>query len=164
MPHLSLFGQAVALPAEDRTAVRVLFARLSAFDWIDRSEMLAVPDTSANQTASQVRPKNRGETASMPSPNPETIEKFRHIMIPQLDSAYNLARFLTRDRTRAEDLVQDAYLRALLAFPKFRGGDAKSWLLTIVRNCCMTWLKATAREHMVFDAEYAIDAAEGSTP
>ena len=65
---------------------------------------------------------------------------FEQVVLPHLDAAYNLARWLTRREHDAEDVVQDAYLRALNAFEQFHGGDARCWLLTIVRNTCYTWL------------------------
>ena len=61
--------------------------------------------------------------------------------MPHLDAAYNLARWLCRSPADAEDIVQDAMLRAFRAFDGFRGGDAKPWLLAIVRNC---WRNAGA--------------------
>ncbi len=59
---------------------------------------------------------------------------FASVALPHLDAAYNLARWLLRDATEAEDAVQDALLRALKYFPSFRGGDGRAWLLQIVRN------------------------------
>ena len=66
---------------------------------------------------------------------------FEEAVLPHLDAAYNLARWLTRNEDDAQDVVQDAYLRALRFFDGFRGSDARAWLLTIVRNTCYTWLK-----------------------
>lgn len=60
--------------------------------------------------------------------------RFEAQALPHLDAAYNLARWLAP--VDAEDIVQDAMLRAFRAFDGFRGGDAKAWLLAIVRNCC----------------------------
>jgi RNA polymerase sigma-70 factor (ECF subfamily) len=65
---------------------------------------------------------------------------FEQVVLPHLDAAYNLARWLTRREHDAEDVVQEAYLRAFNAFEQFHGGDARCWLLTIVRNACYTWL------------------------
>ena len=66
---------------------------------------------------------------------------FEQSVMPHLNAAYNLARWLTRSEQDAEDLVQDAYLRAFRAFETFHGGDARAWLLTIVRNNCFTFLR-----------------------
>jgi len=63
------------------------------------------------------------------------------LLVAHLDAAYNLARWLMRNETEAEDVVQDAYLRAISRFATFRGGDERAWLLTIVRNCCYDRLK-----------------------
>ncbi len=67
--------------------------------------------------------------------------RFEQALLPHLDAAYNLARWLTRDEHAAQDLVQEAYLRALKAFAGFHGTDGRGWLLTIVRNTCYTWLR-----------------------
>ena len=55
-------------------------------------------------------------------------------------AVYNLARWLTHHKQDAEDVVQESYLRAFRFFPGFRGGDARFWLMKIVRNTCFTWL------------------------
>ena len=62
--------------------------------------------------------------------------------MPHLGAAYNLARWLVRNPDDAEDLVQEAMLRAVRFFGGYRGGDARAWLLAIVRNSCFTWLAA----------------------
>jgi RNA polymerase sigma-70 factor (ECF subfamily) len=59
-------------------------------------------------------------------------------MLPHLDGAYNLARYLTRDPVLSEDVVQDAMLRAFRGFGQYRGGSPRAWLFTIIRNCCRT--------------------------
>jgi RNA polymerase sigma factor (sigma-70 family) len=59
---------------------------------------------------------------------------FEEVVLPHLDAAFNYARWLTRSEADAEDVVQDAYVRAFKFFASFRGDDARSWLLTIVRN------------------------------
>jgi len=68
--------------------------------------------------------------------------RFAEMALPHLDAAYNLARWLTRDPTDAADVVQEAMLRALRFFGSFRGGSGKSWLLTIVRNTAIDWMRA----------------------
>jgi RNA polymerase sigma factor (sigma-70 family) len=84
--------------------------------------------------------RNTAETAAPAPHEPDraTIERFSTLMLPHLDAAYNFARALTRGGDSAEDVVHDAYARALNAFSAYRGGDAKAWLLTIVRNCFIT--------------------------
>jgi RNA polymerase sigma-70 factor (ECF subfamily) len=66
---------------------------------------------------------------------------FEQSVLPHLNAAYNLARWLTRSGADAEDLVQEAYLRAFRSFETFQGKDARAWLLAIVRNTCLTWLR-----------------------
>ncbi len=75
----------------------------------------------------------------------ERRRRFEAQILPHLDAANNLARWLTRDATAADDIVQDAVLRAYRAFDGFRGEDAKPWLLAIVRNCHRTALGQTRR-------------------
>jgi RNA polymerase sigma factor (sigma-70 family) len=67
--------------------------------------------------------------------------RFDRLVLPHLDAAYNLARWLARDPRNAEDVVQDAFVRALRFFDGFRGDDARPWLLAIVRNTFFTSLK-----------------------
>jgi RNA polymerase sigma-70 factor (ECF subfamily) len=70
---------------------------------------------------------------------------FEQVMLPHLDAAYNLARWLIRDPSMAEDVVQDAYERAYKYFAAFRGGSGRAWLLQIVRNAAYAALKAQHR-------------------
>jgi RNA polymerase sigma-70 factor (ECF subfamily) len=77
----------------------------------------------------------------MPVEGSRDQARFEQIILPHLDSAYNLARWLTRDPHDAEDVVQEALCRALRYFCGYRGGDARTWLLKVVRNTCYTWLE-----------------------
>ena len=70
------------------------------------------------------------------------LPNFEQAVLPHLDAAYNLARWLTRNDQDAQDAVQEACLRAFRFFPGFRGGDARTWLMKIVRNTCYTFLRA----------------------
>ena len=70
---------------------------------------------------------------------------FNQAVLPHLDAAYNLARWLTRNDQDARDVVQEAYLRAFRFFDGYRGGDGKAWLLEIVRNTFHTWHRRQAR-------------------
>ena len=86
--------------------------------------------------------------------------------MPHLDAAYNLARWLTRRDQDAEDVVQEAYLRALQFFGSFRGGDGRTWLLTIVRNTCYTWLRKNlvTEQSVSFEEEKHSPASADSNP
>ena len=67
--------------------------------------------------------------------------RFRSVVMPHIDAAYNLAHWLTGNRTDAEDVVQDASLRAFRAIRGYAGGSARAWLLSIVRNTAYSWLR-----------------------
>jgi RNA polymerase sigma factor (sigma-70 family) len=82
----------------------------------------------------------RNEEAALPAPN-EKLARFEAAILPHLDAAYNLARWLTRHEQNAEDVVQEAYLRAYQYFDRFQGDTGRAWLLRIVRNTCYTWLE-----------------------
>ena len=87
--------------------------------------------------------------------DPEDWLRFEQLVLPHVDNAFNLARWLLRSRADAEDVAQEALLRACRFFRGFHGGDARAWLLQIVRNTCYSWLeKNRPRELMVeFDEE-----------
>jgi RNA polymerase sigma-70 factor (ECF subfamily) len=85
------------------------------------------------------------------------------LLVPHLDAAYNLARWLIRNETDAEDLVQEAYLRAFSHFAGFRGGDGRAWLLTIVRNCCYDRLKQKGSQGQSTDFDEAVHSAGQQT-
>ena len=70
---------------------------------------------------------------------------FEQVMLPHLDAAHNLARWIVRDPSIAEDVVQDAYERACKYFASFRGGSGRAWLLQIVRNAAYSTLKSRQR-------------------
>lgn len=68
-------------------------------------------------------------------------------VVPHLDAAYNLARWLTRNDQDAQDVVQEAFMRAFRFLGGFRGGNVRAWLLRIVRNTCYTWLHQNRPQH-----------------
>ncbi|HET7220636.1 MAG TPA: sigma-70 family RNA polymerase sigma factor [Vicinamibacterales bacterium] len=70
---------------------------------------------------------------------PAVGPSFEEVVLPHLDAAYRLARWLIGNEHDAEDLVQEASLRALRYFRTFAGGDGRAWFLRIVRNMCYTW-------------------------
>ncbi len=83
----------------------------------------------------------------------EKTALFEQTILPHLDAAYNLARWLTRGDQDAEDVVQEAFLRAFRFFDGFHGGDSRAWLLMIVRNTCYTWL----RQNRMMEAPASFD-------
>lgn len=89
----------------------------------------------------------------------DETRRFEMIVLPHLDAAYNLARWLTRNDHDAEDLVQMAFVRAFKFFDGYHGGNAKAWLLTIVRNTFYTSLRDNQHE----DANIDFDETTHST-
>ena len=87
---------------------------------------------------------------------------FEQVALPHLEAAHNLAYWLVRSRPDAEDIVQDAFVRAFRAFGGFRGGDIKPWLLTIVRNVAYRWLAVRKRGSNVVSIEDAFAPRDGS--
>ncbi len=98
----------------------------------------------------------------------ERKARFERVALPQLDAAFNLARWLTGNDRDAEDVVQEAYLRAFRYFDGYRGGDGRSWMLSIVRRTAFTWLERNRRPGTVpfeeFDASEMPAADGGSAP
>jgi len=84
------------------------------------------------------RPRER---ASAVAAEDSKARRFEHLIMPHLDAAYNLARWLTRNDADAQDVVQESCLRAFKYFDGFDGQFANAWLLKIVRNTCYSWLK-----------------------
>jgi RNA polymerase sigma-70 factor (ECF subfamily) len=106
------------------------------------------------------------ETGRMGMAVPTPEERFREVILPHLNSAFNLACWLTRNRPDAQDLVQEAMLRAFRFFAGFRGGDGRVWLLCIVRNTFYTGCRADgARPKTEFDeALHSVDGVGDAQP
>jgi len=94
-----------------------------------------------------------GGMSEAPKPDLATVERFRVVMLPHLDAAHGFARWLTRDPVQAQDVAQEAMLRALRYFHAFRGEEARPWLLRIVRN---TWVDLRAKR----GADQPLEVAE----
>jgi RNA polymerase sigma-70 factor (ECF subfamily) len=96
----------------------------------------------------------------------QSTADFEATVLPHLNAAHNLARWLLRDENDAKDVVQDAYLRAFRFFDSFRGGDSRGWLLTIVRNACYDWLRKARPDELrvSFDEESHGREGSGSSP
>jgi RNA polymerase sigma-70 factor (ECF subfamily) len=101
-----------------------------------------------------------------PLQDDDRLARFEEAILPHLGAAYNLARWLTRDAHDADDVVQEAYLRALQFFAGFHGTDGRAWLLAIVRNTCYTWLerKRGARVATPFDEDVHGEAPAAFRP
>ncbi len=93
---------------------------------------------------------------------PHELARFEDVVLPHLDGAWTLARYLVRDEHDAEDVVQEAYLRALRHFHGFRGaeGEARAWLLAIVRNCARTWLRRRHTEARTTEFDEELHSGE----
>ena len=97
----------------------------------------------------------------------DKLQLFEATVLPHLSAAYNFARWLLRDESGAEDVVQESYLRALKYFSGYHGGDSRAWLLTIVRNTSYNWLQQNrSRELMnpIDDATEALAATNDASP
>jgi RNA polymerase sigma-70 factor (ECF subfamily) len=85
------------------------------------------------------------------------------VLVAHLDAAYNLARWLMRNQTEAEDVVQDAYLRAISHFDGFRGGCGRAWLLAIVRNNCYDRMRQKRTSGQTTDFDEAVHSGSRQT-
>src|SRR5271168_2507513 len=89
---------------------------------------------------------------------------FEQVVLPHLDAAYNLARWLVRNPRDAEDIVQEAYLRAFKFFGGYQGGDARAWLLKIVRNTSYTFLEKNRPAELAEEFDEKIHTAAADRP
>ena len=96
---------------------------------------------------------------AMRAPSPAALSRFEQLVLPQLDAAYNLARWLTRNASDAEDVVQDACERALKYVGGFHGGEAKAWFLTIVRHAAYDWVGRNRPAELIDDGADALERA-----
>jgi len=96
----------------------------------------------------------------------EDLTSFEALMLPHLDAAHNLARWLLRNEQDAQDVVQEAYLRAFKSFGGFHGSNGRAWLLTIVRNTSYTLLKKNQAVDLTttFDEELHAPGQESVSP
>lgn len=94
------------------------------------------------------------------------LATFESAVLPHLDAAYNLARWITRNDHDAEDVVQEAFMRAFHYFDRMKGEESRPWLLAIVRNTCYTWLEKNrpAEVAPLDDADAVIDAMPSTAP
>ena len=97
-------------------------------------------------------------------PQTSKATNFEDAILPHLDAAYNLARWLTRDPSDADDVVQEAYLRAFRFFDGFHGSDARAWLLKIVRNTCYSWLQKNRGQAIMTEFDEKQHSIESRDP
>src|SRR5215510_1424702 len=90
--------------------------------------------------------------------------RFEQLVLPHLEAAFNLARWLLRSREDAEDVVQEAMLRAFRFFRGFHGGDARAWLLQIVRNSCYSWLEKHRAAELSVEFEEELHPDSSGSP
>lgn len=95
---------------------------------------------------------------------PQERIRFEQLVLPHLDAGVNLARWLLRNRADAEDVAQEAMLRACRFFDGFRGGDARAWFLQIVRNSCYTWLEKNRPSELNTEFDETIHHRTEATP
>src|SRR5213596_872313 len=107
--------------------------------------------------------KKREEQGHAPR---EDLTSFEDVMLPHLDAAHNFARWLLRNEQDAQDVVQEAYLRAFKSFGGFHGSNGRAWLLTIVRNTSYTLLKKNQAVDLTttFDEELHTSSQESVSP
>jgi RNA polymerase sigma factor (sigma-70 family) len=91
-------------------------------------------------------------------------ERFEQIVLSHLDAAYNLARWLVRSPSDADDIVQESCLRALRFFDGFRGGDSRAWLLKIVRNTCYSWVRKNRPTELSDEFDESLHSPPTDTP
>jgi RNA polymerase sigma-70 factor (ECF subfamily) len=90
--------------------------------------------------------------------------RFEQLVLPHLDAAYNLARWLVRNPQDAQDIVQESYLRAFKFFSGFQGGDSRAWLLKIVRNTSYTFLEKNKPASLADEFDEKIHATDTGAP
>ena len=108
----------------------------------------------------------RKEAAPLVSDERSRAQRFERIFVPHLNAAYNFARWLTRDERNAEDICQEAYLRAFKSLDSFQGDGGRAWLLAIVRNTYYTWFKKNkaGAAAVPFDDDGTVAGAELEAP
>jgi RNA polymerase sigma-70 factor, ECF subfamily len=96
----------------------------------------------------------------------QKLASFEETMLPHMDAAHNLAKWLLHNHEDAQDVVQEAYLRAFKSFGGFHGSNGRAWLLTIVRNTSYTWLKKNRAVHLTttFDEEIHASGHDSVSP
>jgi RNA polymerase sigma-70 factor (ECF subfamily) len=119
-------------------------------------------DSAKTGRGAKALPSHTGPADPMSGDEEANARRFKDAVMPHLDDAYTLARYLTRNAQDADDLVQESYLRAFKFFASFKGDHARPWLLTIVRNCFYSALKAHPRSETASLSDMDVDALDTS--
>jgi len=120
------------------------------------------PDTPVGGSGPPLAGGRRAVAGDPPPLSPEEAQRFRALVLPHLDAAYGFARYLTRDASLAEDIVQDAFLKAFRGFAGFRGGDPRAWLFAIVRTTFLSAARGRPMQGMDFDTETLPDESDSA--
>ncbi|WP_081670444.1 sigma-70 family RNA polymerase sigma factor [Rhizobium leucaenae] len=107
---------------------------------------------------------HRENVGSLSPASRDLMLRFQNTIVPHLDAAYNFARFLSRDADAAQDIVQEAFLRAYRNFEGYRGGEPRAWMFAIVRNCYYVWLSEGRRKARFEAPMTANDAKDEDQP
>ncbi len=110
------------------------------------------------------RVRDGNEEMADATPQAVAAGRFERVVMPHLDAAYNLARWLVRNTQDAEDIVQEAYLRAFKFFGGFQGGDGRAWLLKIVRNTSYTFLEKNRPASLTEEFDEKVHVREERVP
>lgn len=105
-----------------------------------------------------------GDERSSDVLDPQERLRFEQLVLPHIDAAFNLARWLMRSRSDAEDVAQESMMRAFKFFRGFHGGDARAWLLQIVRNTCYTWLEKNRPVEAATEFDEELHTQPSATP
>lgn len=111
---------------------------------IGQATKVRIRQSGSSAPASESASANRQSTGAN-----DRYGRFQREIVPHLDAAYNFARFLSRNPDAAQDIVQEAFLRAYRRFDGYQGGDARAWIFAIVRNCYHNWLLEGRRKARV---------------
>ena len=129
-------------------------------------EIAAWPGIAGEAGALTKKPRRRHENENTvkEAGGASRLARFEHALLPHLDAAHNLARWLTGNSEDARDIVQDACVRALTFFDGFHGDDGRGWLLTIVRNTCYDFLRKNRRQTEMLGAAEEVESAPDRMP
>lgn len=145
-PHEKLFQRCSGTRPEETPREVPGNCNMGFIAWTQNTR--SVPNGDTGSLDSQVLSESdfQDQVTSSELDQSRKLKLFEECILPHLNAAYNLARWLSRNEHDAQDIVQESYLRAFRFFDGYRGGDGKSWLMAVVRNTCLTWRRHENRE------------------